>query len=102
MATLRSKLIDLLSHFYSLTVTHLPRYFTYNPDNVYAVDQFAASFTGPNIDKLHKFVRHISRHTFDQYLDEIAFGTLSLTSSYSYRMLTPPLLHKLWVISLLT
>jgi homospermidine synthase len=53
------------------TWNHFDMYFTYQPHNVYAVDQFATSFTGPNVDKLHKFVRHISKHTFDMFLDEI-------------------------------
>lgn len=66
--------VPSLTH--SLTLTH-GRYFVYNAENVYAVDQFATSFNGPNVDKLHKFVRHISRHTFDQFLDEIGFGILS-------------------------
>ena len=53
------------------TWNHFDRYFIYDPNRIYAVDQFEEAFTGPNVHLLRKKVRVVNEYTFDPLLQEI-------------------------------
>ena len=52
---------------------HFDLYFTYDPDRVYAVDQFKTAFVGPRVSDLNTHVLHISADTFDPLLKTLGF-----------------------------
>jgi len=66
------------------TWNHFDRYFLYDPQRVFAVDQFAEAFTGPNVHLLHKKVRKVNEETFDLLISEIGMKEGDVIIDLSY------------------
>lgn len=63
-------------------------YFTYNKNNIYAVDQFPSAFEGPGVELLHTYVYHVSDITFDHIMDKIGMNKGDIIIDVTYNSST--------------